>query len=394
MTSIKPIHPFPARMAPEIALAESGALPKGSIVLDPMIGSGTALRVALANGHKGIGFDMDPLAVLISRVWLTPLNTNDVRLAARHVVTKALALGDSSPSLPWIENDPETQSFVDYWFGKTQQWDLRKLGWILYEMDDAVGDALRVALSKTIVTKDSGASLARDVSHSRPHRVRSNNDYDVIGGFLSAVNRLCRCLEDDPPQGGASVRFGDARYLVDVPTATVDAVITSPPYLNAIDYLRGHRLALVWLGYGLKELRTIRANSIGNERMSEPDADEVLARELLSSQGCMDRLPSRERRMVYRYMLDMHAVSQELHRVVRPTGTVVLVVGNSCIKGVFVRNDVALESAFRGAGFHLRRRHERELPTSRRYLPPPSRHDASTLEKRMRAEVVLTFVKE
>jgi tRNA G10 N-methylase Trm11 len=36
---LKPIHPFPARMAPEIALAATAKLPTGSIVLDPMSGS-------------------------------------------------------------------------------------------------------------------------------------------------------------------------------------------------------------------------------------------------------------------------------------------------------------------------------------------------------------------
>jgi len=43
-------------------------------------------------------------------------------------------------------------------------------------------------------------------------------------------------------------------------------VLTSPPYLNAIDYLRGHRLALVWLGHELGPLKEIRANSVGAER--------------------------------------------------------------------------------------------------------------------------------
>lgn len=65
---IRTIHPFPARMAPELALSALASLKKGSIVLDPMAGSGTVLRQALALGHRAIGFDMDPLAVLMSRV--------------------------------------------------------------------------------------------------------------------------------------------------------------------------------------------------------------------------------------------------------------------------------------------------------------------------------------
>ena len=67
----EPIHPFPARMAPGIALQ---AMPEDSEqlrVLDPMMGSGTVLAMARARGHRGFGFDLDPLAVLISKVWTT-----------------------------------------------------------------------------------------------------------------------------------------------------------------------------------------------------------------------------------------------------------------------------------------------------------------------------------
>ena len=63
MLNISPIHPFPARMAPEIALSEINNLPTSSTILDPMMGSGTVLRVGSTNGHHVIGRDLDPLAV-------------------------------------------------------------------------------------------------------------------------------------------------------------------------------------------------------------------------------------------------------------------------------------------------------------------------------------------
>ena len=54
----------------------------------------------------------------------------------------------------------------------------------------------------------------------------------------------------------------------------------SPPYLTAIDYLRGHRLALVWFGSGILDQRSVRAGSIGAEssaiRAGVPDIDSRL----------------------------------------------------------------------------------------------------------------------
>ena len=62
-------HPFPARMPLAVAqlLIEQLTDP-GATVLDPMVGSGTTLVAAKQLGREGIGFDLDPLAVLLARV--------------------------------------------------------------------------------------------------------------------------------------------------------------------------------------------------------------------------------------------------------------------------------------------------------------------------------------
>jgi hypothetical protein len=46
-----------------------------------MAGSGTVLRQATDLGHRAVGFDMDPLAVLMTRVWTTAVEeklVNDI----------------------------------------------------------------------------------------------------------------------------------------------------------------------------------------------------------------------------------------------------------------------------------------------------------------------------
>src|SRR5205814_1950303 len=97
-------------------------------------------------------------------------------------------------------------------------------------------DVLRLALSRIIITKDCGASLARDVSHSRPHKVRETSPYEVMPGFQLSVQQLRQRLLSQPPPGGVSVGCGDARALRDLCNKSIDAVLSSPPYLNAIDY--------------------------------------------------------------------------------------------------------------------------------------------------------------
>lgn len=96
--------------------------------------------------------------------------------------------------------------------------------------------------------------------------------------------------------------------------------------------------------------------------------------------------------MVDRYALDLAAALAELHRVVRRDGQVICVVGNSCLREVFIENDRLVIAAAERAGFRLTGWHSRELPPARRYLPPPTRGD-STLAKRMRTESVLTLLR-
>src|SRR3954464_11157502 len=84
-----PVHPFPARMAPGIAFDIIAAEPEPIRILDPMMGSGTVLAVARAHGHKAIGVDIAPLAVLLARVWTTVVDVAAVEEKAVEVLARA-----------------------------------------------------------------------------------------------------------------------------------------------------------------------------------------------------------------------------------------------------------------------------------------------------------------
>jgi len=358
-----------------------------------MVGSGTVLRAAAEAGHCGIGFDMDPMAVLLAKVWTTPIDTKDLITRAADVTHHAERKPLDDVSLPWIDQDEETQAFIDYWFAVEQKDELRKLASILQDLEGPLSDAMRVALSRLIITKQRGASLAGDVSHSRPHRMRSDNDFEVLKEFGKSTRILAKKLEADRLYGEVSVNQGDARDMHSVNDASVDAVITSPPYLNAIDYLRGHRLSLVWLGHSVGSLRTIRSDSIGAERAPNLKANLDLAHRLTASVDGGGALPDRRRRMIDRYALDMYTFMQEVFRVLKPSGKAVLVIGDSCHRNVYVKNSEIVRAAAEEAGLTFAGQRMRQIPPSRRYLPPPSKRESSTLKRRMRTEAVQTYEK-
>ena len=320
---MKHVHPFPARMAPELALRSISGLPPRATVLDPMAGAGTVLRHAVETGHRAIGFDLDPLAVLMAKVWTTPINPQKLARLADKVINSAKRLSEEAETiLPWIDEDEETSKFVEYWFGEAQRDGLRRVSRALGQAGDAWRnqpeiEVLRLALSRLIITKDRGASLARDISHSRPHKVREHSDFDVLKEFQISARQLERYLRSHPPSGEAEVSLGDARDLTYQSNNSIDAVITSPPYLNAIDYMRGHKLSLIWLGYKLAELRTIRAKSIGTERAPESGFDHRLFDSITTSMTTMERLSKRHQHMVERYAEDVYRMMSEIARVLK-----------------------------------------------------------------------------
>lgn len=382
-------------MAPELALEKLQDIGKKGLVLDPMAGSGTVLRQATDLGHRAIGFDMDPLAVLMTRVWTTATNEKLVDSIAECATRRIEGILPDEAKLPWMDDDAETSAFVSYWFAEPQRGDLRRIAFVLDDLgrefldpaEQLAIDLLRIALSRLIITKDKGASLARDVSHSRPHKVADTNDFDVGPMFIRSVKAVQRRLRDAPPSGGAEIGLGDARTLTTLEDRSIDAILTSPPYLNAIDYMRGHRLSLIWLGHRLGDLRTIRSTSIGAERAPDTIDDAAVLNEMRLAMGELDRLPNKFRSMINRYVQDIQRMVAEIARVMKHGAHATFVMGNSCLRDVFIRNSAAVAIAAQHAGLSLISETERPLPIRSRYLPMTS----APLGKRMRTETILTF---
>lgn len=68
------LHAFAAKFPPQLpGLFIDRLTAPGEVVLDPMNGSGTTTLEAYLRGRKGLGCDIDPLAVRIARAKAIPL---------------------------------------------------------------------------------------------------------------------------------------------------------------------------------------------------------------------------------------------------------------------------------------------------------------------------------
>jgi hypothetical protein len=397
--NFRPIHPFPARMAPGIALDALGESNTPLRVLDPMAGSGTTLVAARLRGHEAVGFDRDPLAVIIARTWVADHDPKRVSKKALEVLERAeknFALLSTKSAYP-DDADDETRDFIKYWFDANNRKQLTALAASIAGVrDEQIKNVLWCAFSRLIITKESGASLAMDVSHSRPHRVYEKAPHRAFANFLSAVQRITKVApfnERDDKFPPAFVKNADARRMP-LAKGSVDLIITSPPYLNAIDYLRGHRLSLVWMGHNIASLRMLRARNVGTERSAKNSGVEPAVEQVMKRMCSGEPLGSRHEGMLRQYVRDLCALMKECHRVLADDGSGVFVVGDCNLRQTYIANSAAIEMVGGEVGFRIEATRRRPLPENRRYLPPPEIKSAGrAFQKRMREEVILTLRK-
>jgi SAM-dependent methyltransferase len=428
------LHSFPAKFPPQLPRAFIlGLTEPGDVVLDPMAGSGTTIVEALLAGRQGIGLDIDPLALRISRVKTTPLDVDCLMSQAQAILkgaTTALAQEhgrlEATLQSRWDEN---TRRFVDYWFDHQTQLELVALvDEIARVPDPRLRSFFELAFSSIIVTKSGGVSLALDLGHTRPHKARfvmsrsgqllhgpeagtapSGRDRiltKILRSSLEEFNKRVQVnirglsllgLAPDPllPWIG----YGDAQYLP-LRNDSVDLITTSPPYAsNAIDYMRAHKFSLVWLGYAVDELGERRKGYVGGEALAD-----VLFEELPPhAAGIVDAisaLDAKRGQVLRRYYAEMTRVLREMHRVLKPGKAAIVVVGSSVMRGRDTETHLCLAEIGRTLGFAGGQSGTepligvRNLDRNRRMMPAGAQVDLnSQIQQRMHQEYVIGFYK-
>lgn len=394
------LHSFAAKFPPQIPrLFIQNLTEVGQTVLDPMAGSGTTVVEASLLGRKGIGVDLDPLAVQISLAKTTWVRWIDLDRSAREAVRKAhqWLQADRSAKLRefCLHLDCATKDFLDYWFLPSTQEELAALiAAIREEPCRAIRRLLLMAFSSIIVTKSGGVSLARDLAHSRPHRDPNKRPANALDLFWERVSRYRRALLSDPRLSRAPctlVAQGDARALP-VADRSVHLIVTSPPYANAIDYMRAHKFSLVWMGRQLEELSRWRSRYIGAERgTNREDAFPPWARRTVQM---MLEHDAKKARILGKYFADMRQAIREMYRVLHPGAAAIIVVGPSTMRGLQIETHLCLAEIAEREGFDLVRIGERRLDRDRRMMPVSVHSQpSSTIEARMHREYIIGLVK-
>ncbi len=387
------LHAFAAKFPPQLPRVFIRNLTDpGDVVLDPMVGSGTTIVEASLENRKGIGIDIDPLAILICQIKITPLDTDILGKTGLEVLRDARDYLDSEEKIEHELKqrfDNKTKSFIDYWYFPKTQRELMALILAIEDVKDKdTYNFLKLTLSSIIVTKSGGVTRARDLAHTRPHLDSNKIPKNALDQFALRINKNINSVSRMKTNGISTPITGDAR-LLPIADEKIDLIVTSPPYANAIDYMRAHKFSLVWFGAVLDELSNLRSKYLGAEKKEKIDSNQLPenAQSILKFLFITDPYKAA---ILAKYYNEMKMTITEMYRVLKKNCSAVMVIGTSTMRGLDVKTHLCLADIAEQVGFDIVGIKERFLDRNRRMLPVHKNiQPLSSIENRIHREYVI-----
>lgn len=349
------LHRFPAKFIPQVpAWALEQFASQGTWVVDPFMGSGTTLVEALRFDVRAMGLDIDPLARLIASAKTNP-PPSDALVSHGAVVLEAARHRRIRELIVPMRG---VQQF-EHWYAREAWRRLQALREAILDVDcDERSRCFLMVIFSSILRWVSNAddqSMKTYVSGT--NRKRPPEVFETFGRALRRAVHRVREFEA-ARRGGAVARIpadGSATAF-GLPDGTAHLIVTSPPYLDSVDYMYNFMLEYFWLGdiLGVPDRATfngLRRKYIGAKLPEEADP---LPAALVGVAGVEDMRGAR-RRAAETYFAKMDKHFAEAGRALRVGGRYVLVIGNSQTRSSILPVHDCLARLAAGRGLQIER---------------------------------------
>jgi site-specific DNA-methyltransferase (cytosine-N4-specific) len=354
------IHTYPAMMIPQIARRLIYLYGKeAKTLLDPFMGSGTSLVEAslLPRIKKAYGFDLNPLAYLISKVKTTPI--------------KAELLEEQLKLICEIQGKAESPNFknIEFWFKPEV---IEKLALIKSNIkkieDKNIKDFFLVCFSETV----------RNVSNTRNREFKlyrmekdklEKHKPDVLSEFQKiAKNNINGMREYFKARTETKTFPNNSSSMNELPleNESIDIIVTSPPYGDSrttVAYGQFSRLALQWLDY--EDVASLDNKLLGGKATRDLEV-KINSPTLKIIIDKVKEIDSKRAKEVLSFYEDFDKVIIQLNRVMAKGGYVCFVVGNRTVKGINIPTDKIMSEMFMAHGkYKYIETHTRAIPNKR-----------------------------
>jgi DNA methylase len=338
------IHWHPCRFPSQVPATLIGTLTRpNETVLDPFVGSGTVAVEAQRLGRNCIAIDLNPIACTVVR--------------AKTINKPARAIGQAITNLKVLcRQSSESGRMPDG--VQSSKWYTHRTVGVLRRLR-AVGDKLPSESAERSLFEAAFSAILLPVCRETRHwgyvcdntEPKGDHERDVIDTFERVLDAFARAYRErdeywraggtsSPSSRNADIKEGDAETVLrSLGAASVDLIVTSPPYFGVTDYTKAQRLSLEWVGRPIEPLRLAEIGARSKRHRHGADA---------------------------LYLDDCRKVFVECRRVLR-TGRVCAVVFGQSTQRASVFDEFVL--GMKNAGFRLHSVAERRISAQRRQNP-------------------------
>jgi hypothetical protein len=361
------LHRFPAKYIPQVPRwALQQFTTEGSVILDPFMGSGTSLVEGLCKVHQSFGIDIDPLASMISRAKTAQYDVRSLeRLSLVLLNVEGSSPVESFLPMAGVKN-------ITHWFTEEAWQELCKLfrAIELLECTEIEREFFLCIFSSILRWVSNADDQTQKTYVSGTLIKQPPSVWGTFKKFLIRAIAGVNSLDAERGAKTASVLEGSA-LSIPLPNNSVDLIVTSPPYLDSVDYMYNFMLEYFWLGpkFGVpsrEEYNLRRRSPVGAKNPIRRITG--LPSELINLVN-EDEIPRYRKDAALSYFDSMRMHFQEAARVMKDDARYVLVIGNSQVAaGIIPVHDCLLRLA-KSAGLHLEkafayriRRHYMKFP--------------------------------
>jgi len=350
-------HRYPAKFIPQIVdklIQEYTS--RGDLVVDPFGGCGTTLVESKLNGRISIGFDINPIAKLITQTKITPIPP-DI-LCKSH---EQFLFAYKNARVHKINHHPR----IGYWFEESVIEELDRIYSAINAISNLVSRRFYLcAFSHNL--KNSSRWLMKSIKPTIDKKKVVNDPFVTINRHLTQMSKknsqFYEILESSGDlQTVSKVYQLDSTKKWPIQKGEIDLIITSPPYVTSYEYADLHQLSLLWFGSDPKQFKRwhnkfskefvdFRREFIGTSskmkrrgNLNSDVADDIIMDLIKVSKPLAEDVAN--------YYIDMKKVFARMYEGLKPGGVTGVIIGNTTLKGVEIKNAEVAAQQMLAAGF-------------------------------------------
>lgn len=324
------------------------------VIFDPFAGCGTVLVQAKLNGFKSLGVEINPLLHFLAD---TKLNCWDLSAEQLLKVYNSMPKDRRTRAPAFLKSSSH--------FGERV---LRNLETIKggiesiktrSEKRKKINRLVKLAFA-SILVDCSNLKRTPCLGYWRSKRVDATAPFVLLSQKMHNIADDLRVIQSQHREFiETESRIILANAMVFDPDCHFDLVITSPPYMNGLDYVMNYKIEMGWLGFANshKELKRIKDEMVVCDNVSKRLIRDFHKSEATYTNKWIEEIKMKIEKniirrgtyrrkdmphIVHKYFDDLYRVMRNVVRSLNSGGRFILVIGDSLIADVYIPTDLLI----------------------------------------------------